>query len=107
MEAGDSVRVEERRFREPRFKDVDGRIGRVVELREVDGEREALVELADPFVEDWRGWIPVGCLRCYEESVNLDSFLADLTSGVDVGAANRRRERPEEYRNAPEGSVRR
>lgn len=85
MEIGDSVRVEERRYREPRYKDVDGHIGRVVELREVEGRREALVEgrrealveIRDLFVKGWRGWIPVGYLRHYEESVNLDSFLAD------------------------------
>lgn len=47
MEISDSVRVEERRFQEPRFKDVDGRIGRVVDLGEREGKREALVRL-DP-----------------------------------------------------------
>lgn len=77
MEVGDSVRVEERRFRESRFEDVDGHIGRVAELREVEGRREALVEIHDLFVKEWRGWIPVGYLRHYEPSVNLDSFLAD------------------------------
>lgn len=77
MDIGDSVRVEERRFREPRFKDVDGHIGRVVDLGEREGRRELLVQTHDLFVKNWCDWIPVGYLRHYESSVNLDSFLPD------------------------------
>ncbi len=50
---------------------------RDVELREVEGRREALLKIHNPFVKGWRGWIPVGYLRHYEPSVNPDSFLAD------------------------------
>lgn len=80
FEAGESVRVEERRYRNPRFKDIDGQIGRVVDLREREDEpggREALVEINDVFIKGRRGWIPVGYVRHYEPSVNPDSFLAD------------------------------
>lgn len=62
MEVGDSVRLEARRFRAPRFENVNGHSGRVAELREVEGRREAPLEVRDLFVKGWRGRIPVGYL---------------------------------------------